>query len=199
MAAKVYDPLSDLGRVKDSFRSLFFNTDDIVRLIMPTLDDTDFSDEANWYGGKVKTTVTGATKNVTLLGHCFDTPYLDGTIPDNRSAIFIETFVSDLKNRYIKTIRVDVSIISHKDAVSISEADKTYFNNIGVYGNRVDCACQVINSALLDPDISKLFGIGDISMVENNPIRLYMPNDKFYGKVISYVYPTFYTTSSNVE
>ena len=191
-----YEPLADMARIKTSLMSLFCDDEDIGRLVMPVLDDPDFTWEQNWYGGTMEKTITGQTKVTTLLGHCFDVPYLDGTVTDNRCALFIETHLIRVPNKFLKEVGVDISIVCHKDAVRLSPEDTIYFNEKGIYGNRVDSLCQAINSAILNPlimeAIQRKYAIGDMQLSEKEPVRLYVPGTKFYGKILSYSYHTNY-------
>lgn len=194
--SKYYDPLSDMSRIKDNLMLLFCDSDDIVRLIMPQLDDDHFSMEQNWYGGKYEKNIWGETEIKTLIGHCFDHPYIEGTVTDNRCAIFIETYLKRVPNKHIKEVGVDIFIVCHKDSVRISEEDKDYYRSIGIYGNRVDSAVQLINSAILNTEvmenIKKRYAIGNMNLNDEEPIKQYIPSTKFYGKCISYTYNTFY-------
>lgn len=203
MTTKYYDPLSDMSRIKASLMSLFCDLDDLTRLIMPTLDNSNFTWEQNWYGGNFDTNTKGQTEITTLIGHCFDTPYIEGTVTDNRCAIFVETYLSKVENRHIKEVGVDIMIICHKDAVKLSDEDKRYYESIGVYGNRVDSAVQVINSSILNPKImdkiKQKYSIGDMNLLERSPLQQYVPGTKFYGKVLHYTYQTFYQRKNSVR
>lgn len=200
---KYYDPLSDMAMIKDSLVSLFCDTEDITRLIMPQLDNEDFTFEQNWYGGKFDKNIFGKTDIQTLVGHCFDTPYIEGTVTDNRCAVFIETYLTKVENKKIKQVGVDIFIIAHKDSVRLSDEDKEYYQSIGVYGNRVDSAVQVINSTINNEKImdaiKKKYSIGDLTFTERNPVKQYIPATKFYGKCLSYTYNTFYQRKDNVR
>ncbi len=200
---KYYDPLSDMSRIKESLMSLFCDTETITRLIMPKLDNDDFTWEQNWYGGKFDKNKYGKTDIQTLVGHCFDTPYIEGTVTDNRCAVFIETHLIKAENQRIKEVGVDVFVICHKDCVHLDESDTQFYNSIGIYGNRVDSTIQAINSAINDKKImdaiQKKYSIGDLTLVERNPIKQYIPGTKFYGKCISYTYQTFYQRKSNIR
>lgn len=192
----IYNPLSDMGRIKESLCSLFCDDEDIGKLVMPVPDDPDFTWEENWYGGKMEATVNGQTKVTTLLGHCFDVPYLEGTVTDNRCAIFVETHLLQVPNRFLKEVGIDVSIVCHKDGVRLTREETSHFNAKGIYGNRVDCLCQAINSSILNPQImeavQRKYSIGNMQLSEKEPIRLYIPGTKFYGKILSYHYHTSY-------
>ncbi len=203
MAVNYSNPLSDMSRVKTSLMSLFCDLDDLTRLIMPTLDNSNFTHEQNWYGGKFDTNIKGQTEITTLIGHCFDTPYIEGTVTDDRCAIFVETYLLRSANQHIKEVGVDVMVVCHKDAVRLSDEDREYYESIGIYGNRVDSAIQVINSAIVNPKImdkiKQKFSIGDMTLLEKNPIQEYVPGTKFYGKVLHYTYQTFYLRKNNAE
>ena len=203
MGEKYYNPLSDMSRIKTSLMSLFCDLNDLTKLIMPQLDNDNFTFEENWLGGKYDKNKYGKTEIVDLVGHCFDMPYIEGTVTDNRCAIFIETYVTKVENEHLKEVGMDVFIVCHKDSVHLSKEDKKYFESIGVYGNRVDSAVQVINSSILNQfvmdSIKKKYSIGTVNLVERNPIQQYVPGTKFYGKVLHYTYQTFYQRKNNVR
>lgn len=203
MAEIYYDPLSDMSRMKESLMSLFCDTQDITRLIMPESDHTDFTFEQNWYGGTFEETVNGEIKKTTLTGHCFDTPYIEGTVMDNGCAIFVETYLEKLGSRHIKEVGVDIYVVCHRDCVRLSEDDTEYYNAIGIYGNRVDSAVQAIHAAILSSDmmraIKKNYSIGDMALIEEKPIKQYTPGTAFYGKCLSYTYQSFYQRKNNTR
>lgn len=200
MAEKYYVPLSDLGRIKESLMSLFFETEDITRLIMPESDNTNFTKEQNWYGGNFHKNTESQTDITTLTGHCFDIPYIEGAVSDNRCAVFIETYLTKADNQHIKEAGVDICVICHKDSLKLSDEDKEYYNSKGVYGNRVDSAVQVINSSILNPNImdniKENYSIGNMNLSSQNPLKQYLPKADFYGKCLSYTYQSFYKRKS---
>lgn len=193
---KYYDPLSDMGMIKDGLMSLFCHTKDISNLIMPNLDNENFSFEENWYGGSYENNIYGEKELTTLIGHCFDFPYIEGTVTDTRCAIFIETYLMRVSNSHIKRVGVDIFIVAHKSVVKLSTNERQHFESLGIYGNRVDCATQIINSTINDKEIMKnikeKYSIGDLVLSENNPVSLYIPGTNFYGKKLSYIYDSFY-------
>jgi len=203
MAEKYYDPLSDLSRIKTSLMSLFCDVEDLTHLIMPNIDNDHFTFEENWYGGKYNKNIFGKTEITNLIGHCFDTPYIEGTVTDNRCAIFIETYLNKVENQHIKEVGVDIFVVCHKDSVRLSDEDKKYYESVGVYGNRVDSAIQVINSTINNPmimkGIKKKYSIGELIFTVRNPLKQYIPGTKFYGKCLSYNYQSFYQRKDNVR
>lgn len=203
MSEKYYDPLSDMSRIKLSLMSLFCDLKDITRLIMPNLDNKNFTWEQNWYGGTFEKDIKGQTEIETLIGHCFDTLYIEGTVTDNRCAIFVETYLIRIENQHIKEVGVDIMVVCHKDSVKLSKEDTEYYESIGIYGNRVDSAVQVINSSILNnrimTKIKEKYSIGNLNLIERNPLQQYVPGTKFYGKVLHYTYQTFYQRKNNIR
>ena len=179
MSEKYYDLLSDMSRIKDNLMSLFYNSRDITGLIMPKSDDEALTAENSWYGR-----------------HCFDTPYIEGIIPDNGCAVFIETYLTKAENQHIKEVGVDIAVVCHKDSIRLSDEDKEYFNSMGVYGNRIDSAIQLINSAILSQStmdmIKEKYSIGNMVLAKENPLKQFTAGTDFYGKCLSYTYQTFY-------
>lgn len=203
MTEKYYNPLSDMSRIKVSLMSLFCDINDITRLIMPNWDNTDFTLEQNWYGGTFDKNSNGQTESATLIGHCFDIPYTEGVLTDNRCAIFIETSLINVANQHIKEVGVDITVLCHKDSVRLSEEDKEYYESLGIYGNRVDSAVQLIHSSILNHQvmekIKEKYSIGDLNLIKENPVQQYVPETEFYGKVLHYTYQSFYKRRNHVR
>lgn len=155
------NPLSDMGRIKESLITLLKENTDVARL----------------------------TKQ------CFDTPYMEGIITDG-CGIFLETHLIRAANQRTKEVGVNIYVACHKDSIALSEEDKTYYNSIGIYGNRVDSTIQAIHSAIIDSqNMSKIkenYSIGDLTFIEEEPIKHFMSESDFYGKQMSYTYQAFY-------
>lgn len=203
MTEKYYDSLSDMSRIKDSLMSIFYDSDDVIRLIMPTLDDDNFTQKQNWYGGTLEKNVDGETEKVSLTGHCFDTPYIEGKVSDGKCGVFIETYLTKAESLRIKEVGVDITVVCHKDYINLSNEDKEYFNSLGVFGNRVDSAIQAINSAILNSNAMELikqkYSIGNMILAKENPLKQYSPGAGFYGKCLSYTYQSFFQRKANAR
>lgn len=138
-----------------------------------------------------------ATPDITgLIAHCFDTPYIEGSISDNKSAIFIDTSLIKSDNQHIKEVGIDIFVICHKDFIKLSEEETNYYHSIGIYGNRLDSAIQAINATINKKstmDIIKgTYSIGNLTFAEKEPIKQYASETDFYGKCLSYTYQSFY-------
>lgn len=155
MSNTYYNPLSDMGKIKETLVNLFQNNPNITK----------------------------------LTTHFYDTPYIEGIITDNGCAIFLETRLIKVANQRTKEVGVDIYVICHKDSIALSSEDKTYYNSIGIYGNRIDSTMQAIHSAIVDV---KNYSIGDLTLVTERPIKQCLTEANFYGKKMSYTYQAFY-------
>ena len=133
--------------------------------------------------------------NLITPGHCFDTPYIEGAVTDNSCAVFVETYLTKIENRRIKEVGIDITVVCHMDSVALSDEEKTYYESIDVYGNRVDSAVQIINSSILN--LKQNYSIGSMNLLDKNPLEQYvLPGTGFYGKVLHYTYQAFYQRSN---
>lgn len=203
MTEKFYDSLSDTSRLKERLMSLFYSKEELVRLIMPKLDDDNFTREQNWYGGLFEKAADGQTEIVTLTGHCFDTSYIEGTLAEGQCAVYLESGLSKAENRHFKEVSMDIMVVCHKDALRLSEEDKNFYNAMGVYGNRVDSAVQIIHSCILGQsmadEIKESYAVGSLNLAGENPLKQYIPDTKFYGKCLSYTYHSFYQRKGSIR
>lgn len=149
------NPLSDMGKIKETLVSLFQNNSDITK----------------------------------LASYFYDTPYIEGIITDNGCSIFLETRLIKVANQRIKEVGVDIYVVCHKDSIALSDEDMAYYNSIGLFGNRMDCAIQAIHSSIVN---FKTYSIGDLTLVTERPIKQFLTESNFYGKKMSYTYQAFY-------
>ena len=149
------NPLSDMGKLKETLVALLGNNEDIKK----------------------------------LAPHITDTTYVQGSVAENESGIFIDTYLRKVSNQRLKEVGTEIYVVCHKDALTLSEDEKTYFRNIGVYGNRVDCIVQMIHSLILETGDIR---IGDMNLVDEEPIKPYSPEEDFIGKQMSYTCQSFY-------
>lgn len=149
------NPLSDMGKMKETLVALLENSEDMKK----------------------------------LAPHIIDTPYAKGSIAEKESGVFIDTHLRKVSNQRFKEVGTEIYVVCHKDALTLTEDEKTYFRNIGVYGNRVDCIVQMIHSLILETQDIR---IGDINLVDEEPIKPYAPEEDFIGKQMSYTCQSFY-------
>lgn len=143
--------------------------------------------------GKLKEALVallGNIEDITKLSpHITDTTYVKGSVAENESGIFIDTHLRKVSNQRFKEVGTEIYVVCHKDALTLSEDEKTYFRNIGVYGNRVDCIVQMIHSLILETQDIR---IGDMNLVDEEPIKPYLPEENLIGKQMSYTCQSFY-------
>lgn len=179
------NPLVLLGLIKEAVGNILMTNDDVSELVMPFLDDDDYSFEDNWFGSKISKNIQGQVKDNRLLGHCKDVPYMDETITDTRSLILMETYANVTTSIIDYTLVINV--ICHRDVVELDDDEKSDWRKKGYAGNRIDMICQAINNALTDDMIKDSFGIGAMSLdTRVSQMQSFKPNTNFYGRTLVY-------------
>lgn len=186
MTTTIYNPLSDMNQIKDRLITMFGLDENIIRLIMavsgaPVISEqtsaASVQEPAGWYGS-----------------HCFDTSYIEGTITEGGCAIYVDTVLAAMSNSQVREVTVEISVICHKGAVKLSEEDQAFCNSIGIYGNRIDCLCQMIHASILSQPAMKEFAknhaISSIHLSAEDPVKITAPEPGFYGKTLAYTYHT---------
>ena len=194
----VNDPLWELGGFKEMLCHLFMANKEITDLVMPVLDDSDFTFEENWLGGTYTRTVAGKEKKANLQGYCLTYPFIEGVVSSAKTFIAMETYCQTTSAKNLKDISLQIYIYAHRDSVRITNEEKNKYYDLGYAGNRCDIIMMAINRCLLNRDIKSRFGIGDLSLDENNrnrPVSTHIPNNNYYGRVLSYYIHDFYVTS----
>ena len=180
------NPLVSLGLIKEAVGNILMMNDDVNTLVMPYLDDEDYSFEDNWFGCKIGENIHGQVKDNRLLGHCKDVPYMDETITDTRSIILMETYPIKFHNSVIDYNLV-INVVSHRDVLELNDVVKSEWHKKGYTGNRVDMICQAINLALTDDMIKDSFGIGTMRLdTRTSQLQSFKPNTNFYGRTMVY-------------
>lgn len=196
----VNDDLRTIGKFKDMIMDILFKSEDVRDLCMPQLDNDNFDVSDNFFGGKnleYFDTDSNEIKNVDLLGHCFDVPYIDTRINDTRALITLESYIKTIEGDHIKEVELDIFIYSHKDFIHMDNSEKGKFVNKGYAGNRIDMLCAAVVDAIKDH--SKDFGISGLHLNPFNPIYPYEPKNEFYGKKISYLCHDFFIKPKNQD
>lgn len=197
---KVDDDLKSLGKIKDYFSKILFNSEDVRNLTMPELDDNRFDELDNFFGGKKLEYYNPETKKyeyIDLQGHCFDVPYIDETITETKAVITMESFITKIEFEHIKEVQVDIYAFAHKDHIHMSSKEKLPYSKKGYSGNRVDMMSSAIWLALKEANMPKDFGIGKIMFNPRMPITPYQPNKDFYGKKLSFLCSDFFVKPKN--
>nr|DAT25779.1 MAG TPA: hypothetical protein [Caudoviricetes sp.] len=179
------NPLVLSGLIKDVVGNIFLTNEDLTNLVMPVLDDDDYSYEDNWFGCRIKKNLNGQLKDVSLVGHCKDTPYMEETITDARSMILMETYVNTSSS--ILDYTLVINVVARKDVIDLDDDEKSEWRKKGYAGNRLDMICQAINLALTDESIKDSFGIGAMRLdTRTSQLQSFKPNTNFYGRTMVY-------------
>lgn len=179
------NPLVSLGLIKEAVGNILMMNDDVVDLVMPYIDDDNYSFEDNWFGCKIGKNMNGQIKDARLIGHCKNVPYMDETITDTRSIILMETYPSTSTSIIDYTLVINV--VCHRDVIKLDDNEKSEWREKGYAGNRLDMICQAINIALTDESIKDSFGIGAMRLdTRTSQLQSFKPNTNFYGRTMVY-------------
>lgn len=105
--------------------------------------------------------------------------FIDETIKDTGTYIFYDVVMPVLRPQ-VKTCKLVMYAICHRDILE-NYSKEDYF------GNRADILSQMIEETLLDKEIVKDFGIGDLSI---DSIDIYN-STTYYGVTMTFIVPTF--------
>jgi hypothetical protein len=100
--------------------------------------------------------------------------FIDETIKDTSTYIFFDVIMPKLRPQ-VKSIQMLVYAICHRDILD------NYVRE-GYYGNRSDILSEIIEETLLDNNIVKEFGIGDLEL---DNVDIYN-STTFYGCIMSF-------------
>lgn len=192
------DDLSALGKYKDTIGEILFSSNDVVNLVMPTLDNPNFDAADNFFGGEKLEYYNPETKEIeyiTLLGHCFDVPYIKPTITDARALICMETYLNKVDGESIKEVALDLYVYAHKNFIAMPSTESGEYKKRGYAGNRIDMLMSAVEVAIKYR--SRDFGIGKIMLKPVSPISSYEPNNDFYGRKMSFICSDFYIKPKN--
>jgi len=183
MTTTTYNPLSDMNQIKDRLIAIMGKHEELVRLTMPAAGTPGETGTGSWYGH-----------------HCFDTSYLEGTITDSSCGIYLDTVLTAVSPAGVREVTVEITVVCHRDAVALSEEEKTFCNSMGIYGNRADCLCQMIHASILSQpamaDFMKSYSISSIHLSGQEAVRISTPAPGFYGKTLAYTYHTACQTTT---
>ena len=129
----------------------------------------------------IKDIILGDTSGLTqtdiltkFKNHVNSHLFIDETIKDTSTYIFFEVFMPQLRPQ-VKTTKILMYAICHRDILE-------NYTKEGYFGNRADILSEMIEEILLDSDIVKKFGIGDISL---DNVDIYN-SVTFYGCIMTF-------------
>lgn len=167
-------------------------SDLLIDILMPILDDDRFDKIDNFVGnmpdGDKYRNANGETEIVKLHGRLFDVPFIYTTITGMDNVICMDTEIA--KNSHAtKEMLITIMIMCHKDGLLLDSATKKRYKSYGYIGkNRLDIATAIVGDILNHSDIK---AIGKLEPIPHNPVRSYFPNDKYMGKILTYISTDF--------
>lgn len=168
MPEQYYNPLSDMGRIKESLIALFCNTEDLTRLIPHCFDTPYIEGMTLGYDSAifVETYLTkAASQRIKEVG-------LDICVLCHKDSIGLaEADKAYYQSKGIYGNRIDSSIqVIHSSIL----------------------APQAMNGMQGAHSFEK-YSIGGLTLSsEKNPLKLYSPGAGLYGKCLSYTYQSFH-------
>ena len=149
--------IKELGLYKNRILNALLKSDNIKDLV---LGDT--------VGLKQKEVLTEFQEHVN--SHLF----IDDTIKDTSTYVFFDVILPRMRPQ-VKNIQVLMYVICHRDILE-------NYNKENYYGNRADILAEMIEETLLDENVVKEFGIGDLEL---DNVDIYNTT-AFYGRILSF-------------
>lgn len=150
------------GQYKTKINNALFRSKNIKELLLDDVADMSPQEMIAAFKARVKS-------------HLF----IDETIKDTGTYIFYDVVMPVLRPQ-VKTCKLVLYAICHRDILE-------NYSKENYYGNRADILSQMIEETLLDEEIVKDFGIGDLSI---DSIDIYN-STTYYGVSMTFIVPTF--------
>lgn len=188
-----------MGKYKSKILSLLVNSKDVVDLINPIIKpgyEQYFSIDDILLGGTYEITKSNGSEKMEIQGHLFDYLFVPDTTTEEKVFVCTEVLVDDIADNIFNNFIMYIHVFASKSLIrldSFSTPKSIDMKKRGFTGNRIDMLCDAIDRTL---NGNTSFGIGDVSLIPRNPISLYLPNDKYYGKVLKYSVKNYIDTEN---
>ncbi len=126
-------------------------------------------------------------KNLGLEGQVKDRLAMLSTQLTAKTYVMVDTIISNMDSKYIKTIDIYIEVYSHLSFIDLSVDENDKFVQKGYLGNRVDILLDMICRLLT----SKTMGIGETRIKSLRPMSYIQPTPDYYGKTIILTVPEF--------
>lgn len=124
-------------------------------------------------------------------GHVFDYDFVDETVTQEKTFIFVETDVDTVRNNIFTDFNLYLCVFTSKGMVRLSDKTAPTVEQVKkmgcfaeTYANRIDTLCDVIDKII--NGTNKLEGIGEVAPAPRGYITMYSPNKNYYGKCLKY-------------
>ena len=124
-------------------------------------------------------------------GHIFDYNFINDTIVDTRTFVFVETDIDNIRDNLFTNFNLYICIFTAKELVRLTDKTTPTVNQVkdmgcfaSSYANRIDVLCDIVDRILNGNE--KIHGIGKITPASRGYCSPYSPNSKYYGKCLKY-------------
>lgn len=143
--------------------------------------------EALYNSEKIKKLLLGDIENkparqvMTEFKKCVKSHlFVEDTVTDTDTYIFYDIVLPRLHTQ-IKDCKIIMYLICHRDMIDDGYTEEGY------YGNRADILTQLVEDTMLDEDVVKYFGIGELTL---DSMDIYN-GTRFYGYIMTFSVPNF--------
>lgn len=180
--------LYNLASYKNKIIDLLLKNKDFIKLINPIpneCSDIDIIDVL--LGGEW--IIDG--KKYEEQGYIFDHNFVNDTITEDKTFVFVETDIEYVKNGMFADFNLFICIFTSKNLIRLTECTYPTVKEIknmgyfaGRYGNRIDILCDIVDRTINGN--GKIPGVGTVSPDDRNYITQYCPLNRYYGKCLKY-------------
>lgn len=188
---------------KTTIINLLLDNDDFVLLMAPSASPhKQISTKDVLLGG----TWLIDGKKYEEQGQVFDYDFVDDTIIDEKTFVFVDSKIDDIDRNSFIDFNLYVCVFTAKSLVKVAgDSNPSIYDveemgyNVGSYGygNRIDILCDIIDRIINNNDTIK--GIGNIKPAPKGFCKNYSPNNKYYGKCLTYSISNYNDGADNCE
>lgn len=129
----------------------------------------------------------GATVIDLKDNNVFDTLVIDLSQNEAKTYVTMDAIILN-SGTTIKCVEITLNVFTHlsklplgTEVESSGQSEKGFYYKQGFYGNRIDVLVDAIIRCLRGSD---KYGIGELQLRERNTMRIFQPNENYYGKQI---------------
>ena len=173
---------------KNKIINLLLKNKDFIKLINPKpseCEDLDIIDVL--IGGEW--IING--KKWEEQGHVFDYDFVDDTTTQEKTFVFVETDIDSISRDMFTDFNLYICIFTSKKLVRLNNSTVPTVKEVkemGCFGsstaNRIDSLGQIIDKIINGNE--KIHGIGTVKPVSRGFWKRYHPNNKYYGRCLTY-------------
>ena len=113
--------------------------------------------------------------------YVYDSLVIDLTQEKTKTYITMDAVVSSIESRTIKGIEITIDIFTHLSLKELTFDEQKRYYSQGYMGNRIDVLSDMLYRKLSG---NEDFGIGELQLRARNPMSIFQPHAKYYGKAL---------------